>query len=467
MKKELLIIKNRAFSLIEVLIAIGLLSLFTLAIVGGVIYGRESSALSGAHLRAEYLANEGLEAARNIRDASFSNLTDGPHGLATSGGIFSFNGTSDTTDIFRREITVATINSNTKRIESKITWPQNLQRSGEIILTSYLTNWRASSTPPVPSWANPAVEATLDLQGPHDGYKIDTEGNYAYVARNQGNPSFDVVDINNPAVPVEVGNLNVSGSLFGVDVSGSYGYVASTQNNAELVTINVSNPASPSQTGVYNAAGNADARGIYYESSKVYLTRDQSSDPEFYIINVTNPAAPALLGSLQIAANVREVIVIGNYAYAAASADNAELQVINIANPAAPAVAAVLDLPGSNDGLSITGFGSTILLGRAGGPLNIINITNPLVPALTSTYTFPGNVEDVALGRANTLAFLVGNTVSQFQAVDINNLAAPALLGQLGFSAEIIYGVCYHDAKDRAFIVGDGNNAEFRSIKPQ
>ena len=35
--------------------------------------------------RAATLADEGLEAVRNIRDANFSNLTDGTFGLTTTG----------------------------------------------------------------------------------------------------------------------------------------------------------------------------------------------------------------------------------------------------------------------------------------------------------------------------------------------------------------------------------------------
>ncbi len=85
---------NRGFSLVEVLLASALLSLFLTAFVGAFIYGQESTALAGARVRATFLAEEGLEAARSLRDSDFANLTDGDHGLAISGNQWSFSGAS-------------------------------------------------------------------------------------------------------------------------------------------------------------------------------------------------------------------------------------------------------------------------------------------------------------------------------------------------------------------------------------
>jgi prepilin-type N-terminal cleavage/methylation domain-containing protein len=131
------------FSLIEVLLAVALFGLILTGFVGAFIYGQQSTALAGARSRAVFLAEEGLEAVRNIRDEDFVNLIDGTYGLAISGNQWNFSGNSDTSDIFTREIEIATIDDDRKLVISKISWQQNLQRLGEISLQTYLTNWQA------------------------------------------------------------------------------------------------------------------------------------------------------------------------------------------------------------------------------------------------------------------------------------------------------------------------------------
>ena len=85
----------------------------------------KSTALAGQRARAATLADEGLEAVRNIRDANFSNLTDGTFGLTTTGNQWNLSGASDTSDIFSRAITISTVDANRKSITSSITWQQN------------------------------------------------------------------------------------------------------------------------------------------------------------------------------------------------------------------------------------------------------------------------------------------------------------------------------------------------------
>lgn len=158
MKKAQLVIKKNnllisGFSLIEVLLSVALFAIIIFALLGGIIFGEQSTALSGARERASFLAEESLEAVRNMRDAGFTNLTDGQHGLAISGNKWSFSGTSDTTNIFTRQITISTVNADTKQIASTVTWQQNLQRTGTLTLNTYLTNWQAGNGIPTTTCA--------------------------------------------------------------------------------------------------------------------------------------------------------------------------------------------------------------------------------------------------------------------------------------------------------------------------
>lgn len=138
---------HQGFSLVEVLLAVSVFGLIVTALVGGLIYGQQSTALAGNRARATMLAEEGLEAVRNIRDENYANLTHGAKGLAISSDQWVFSGASDITDIFTRSIVIAPVGAddNKKKVTVSVTWPQNPQRTGTVSLVSRLTNWQATN----------------------------------------------------------------------------------------------------------------------------------------------------------------------------------------------------------------------------------------------------------------------------------------------------------------------------------
>ncbi len=140
--------RSKGFSLVEVLLAISLFGLLVTGLVGGLIFGQQSSALAGARARAIMLAEEGLEVVRNIRDDQYTILTPGAKGLAISANQWIFSGASDTTDIFTRTTTISPVGgaaSNKKNVTVAVTWQQNPQRTGSVTLVSRLTNWQATN----------------------------------------------------------------------------------------------------------------------------------------------------------------------------------------------------------------------------------------------------------------------------------------------------------------------------------
>lgn len=139
--------KQKGFSTIEALLASSILVLIVTAFMGAYIYGSESTASAGQRSKATFLAEEGLEASRNIRDSGFSNLSNGTNGLVISSGQWTFSGTSDITDSFyTRQITISTAGTNRKQVVSTVTWQQNNQRTGSVSLTTNLTNWRNTTS---------------------------------------------------------------------------------------------------------------------------------------------------------------------------------------------------------------------------------------------------------------------------------------------------------------------------------
>jgi len=138
----------KGFSPIEVILASTIFGMLVTAMIGAMIYGQQSTAKSGDRGRAIILADEGIQAARSIRNLSYAGLTDGTYGLAQSSNKWVFSGSSDTNGIYTRQTTVANRSGNAKLITTTVTW-QDGNSTGSVSVSSVLTNWLAAIAPTV------------------------------------------------------------------------------------------------------------------------------------------------------------------------------------------------------------------------------------------------------------------------------------------------------------------------------
>ncbi|MBI5037934.1 MAG: hypothetical protein HZC01_04515 [Candidatus Kerfeldbacteria bacterium] len=464
-----ILLKNQqGVSLLEVLIAGGIFALVITVLVGGYITIQSTSVLAGSRERAIALAEEGIEAVRSIRDSAYLELIPGVHGLQLSGGHWTFAGTFDTREIFSRSITLSAIDANTMRVESRVAWDQTRTRPGEIVFTTDLTNWHRVISG---GWSVPSLESSIDLSNTQDGLDVEASGDYAYIVRNGGTADYQIMNITNTATPTIAGTINTSGNPFHITVSSNYSYVTTASNTQELVIINHSNPVTPSIVGTFNPAGNADGQAIAVAGTHAYMSRAVSTDPEFYVVDVANPAAPAASGSLQFASLISDLVVVGNYAYAATASNTQELLVINVANPAAPTIAGAANLTGITDAISVAAVNNILLIGRTNGLVHIIDITTPTAPVERGVYNAQGTVPSIAIKNDASLGFLgTGFATAEFQVIDLADLTAPVLYSSVDYPpavAGLINGMYYHAVKDRAIGVGPDNAAEFFIFKPQ
>lgn len=465
---QALVNKQKGFSLVEVILATSIFVLLATALIGSYLYGQESTMLAGNRAQAVLLAEEGLEVMRNLRDADFLNLTNGTHGLTLSGDQWNLSGSSDVSGIFTRQIEISSIDDDRKGITSTVTWQQNPQREGTVSLATRLTNWMQVVSG-VGNWANAIITSSLNLAGNNDGLKIALAGDYVYIIRDGSNPDLIVLNISNPATPVQVGSLDLTGTLVNIAVSGSYAYITSNDNSAELLIVDISNPASPSLSGKYDASGNTDGRGVFVSGTTVYMGRvNNGSTDEFLIVNASNPAIPTLVGSLNTGSDANEIVVIGNYAYIASGDNSQELQVISISNPSVPTLSGSLNISGNTDALTIDGFGSTIVIGQ-GSLLYVVNISTPSSPSVLGSINTGDIVNDINLGNSNNYVFVANSSNSaEFQVINIVTPSLPSLLGSLNLTGnDNLLGIIYDAANDRAYAVSARNSEEVYIFSPQ
>ncbi len=135
--------------MVEVILTSALFFLFVTAFVGVLYYAIQSSSFAGDRSRAVMLAEEGQEAVRSIKNANFSNLTDGTYGLTFSGNTWSFSGTQDISGAFTRKVIITTPSTNRKNVEVVVSWQQTPDRVGSVSIPARFSNWRTILNPGV------------------------------------------------------------------------------------------------------------------------------------------------------------------------------------------------------------------------------------------------------------------------------------------------------------------------------
>lgn len=148
---------NKGQSVVEVMLAAGLFVIFSAGIVTAVLGGLDNNRVAGEQTIANQLASEGLEAVRSIKNQAYTNLVNSTGtGVAVTGGVWSFSGTNNIFDKYTRVITVndvlrdingnivasgGTLDPDTKKVISTVSWNVNSARANSVVLTTYLTNW--------------------------------------------------------------------------------------------------------------------------------------------------------------------------------------------------------------------------------------------------------------------------------------------------------------------------------------
>ena len=130
------------FSLLELVLAVAIFSLGSVAIATLLIDSNISSKLSLERTEALLYAKEGIESVRSIRNSGWLNLTDGSYGLVNDGSAWIFSTTSDLIeDKYTRVVNVQTVSTSTKSVSVTIEWNLTPVRTSSVVLNTIFTNW--------------------------------------------------------------------------------------------------------------------------------------------------------------------------------------------------------------------------------------------------------------------------------------------------------------------------------------
>ncbi len=158
-------LKNKGFSLLEVLIAIFIITIGIIGAVSLVNYSISSVAVGKSQIITSNLVQEGMEIVRSIRDSNWlegvawnSGLDDCSSGcrvqynrdvlLSLSGnpalkvdsnGFYQYDSGTDT--FFHRKITISDISANEIKVISEVTWSERA-RSFSVSAENKLYDWK-------------------------------------------------------------------------------------------------------------------------------------------------------------------------------------------------------------------------------------------------------------------------------------------------------------------------------------
>jgi len=441
--------RQAGFSVVEIILAAAIFSMLATAMIGALVYGRASSDYAADRAQAHFLAEEGIEATRNIGDASFANLTAGNHGLTISGGQWAFSGTSDVdaSGLYTRVVNVS-VGTNRDTITSTVTWSGG---GNSVVLTAELTNWPAT----LKSWSNTTVTYPAS-SGSTAAYKVATQGNYAYtVVDTTGVLNFYVTDL---TTGTNVASLNYGGAgkPQAIAVSGNYAYIAASTDGGELVVINITTPTAPSVATTLDLTGTGNGQGIYVYGNYLYEVRASDATTganEFNVIDISNPLAPVAVGGIDDNITMNDVYVNGNYAFVASSSTTQELMVFDVSSPKAPSLKTTISTPTASAALGVAGSGNTIYLGT-GTTFNVITF-NPTAGTLAQTGTLTGlnsTIEEVDVDITKQYVFVgTASTTTGLQIVSITTPSAPSILKSVT-TANAVDGLAYSTTFDQVIL---------------
>lgn len=462
--------KKSGFSIIEVLLAITLFTIFATGVFGLALDTLQRDMTNELKNKAINYAEEGIEAVRNIRDRNFLLLTNGDHGLQFLNDTWAFIAAPETiNNFYERTIFIedvyrdsngniaesGTYDPEAKKIKSEVLWYEKGFIPKSMSISSYFMNWTGNDwTQTTCSEFNAGIfeytETEVTVAPPTDNcvvklglveeqsdvlvsadigehaQDIFVEGSYAYTATNKTNEGLTIINISDPLHPSIIKNLDIGGKGKYVTKSGNYLYMGVEKSTKGLAIIDVTTPASASLVKSFNigAEGNQpDVVGNY-----VYMGVDSESSG-FKIINVTNKSNPSITSSLNVEGEVNTVRVVGSYAYIGTDNDQKGFRVINISNPQSPSITATLNVGDDINAIEISGPFAFVGTEESENQntLQVVNIASPTQPIIATSLNVGEEIQDLVASSDYLYAALDDNHEG-LAAINISNPTQPTLI---------------------------------------
>jgi hypothetical protein len=216
----------------------------------------------------------------------------------------------------------------------------------------------------------PAPVLLGSLPGHDDIQQIVVDGDLAWLA--MGMAGVCVLDLSDPANPVEIGGYRGGGACFSVALAGNHAYMT---DSTWFRVLDVTHPDAPTQVGL--TFTNNTGYHVVVAGGLAYVGIWHG----FQIVDVSDPAAPFARGLLNLGNSVMHVALSGQYAFLAAANDG--LLVVDVSNPDAPVQVGSFATQGAAYGVLVSG--DLAVVAEEGWGAQILDISDPTDPTLVGT----------------------------------------------------------------------------------
>jgi hypothetical protein len=195
-----------------------------------------------------------------------------------------------------------------------------------------------------------------------------------------------IASIAAPLQPISLGSVALTNVTYIEDiaVAGQYAYAVAGQSG--LRVIDLANPAAPVEIGALNTFSHA---------TSVAVSGTQAVVADWYgrlrIVDITSPAAPVEIGHFDVPGFLTSVALRGSLAYVASYRG---LEIVDISNPAATVLVGQRALPGH--GVRVVISGTDAIVGLLDSGVAIVDVSDPSAPLLSRAFDTPGRAIDVA-----------------------------------------------------------------------
>lgn len=511
--------KKNGYSLVEIIVALGIFSMVIFSTIQVFITSREAGGISANKTKALFLINDYFESLKNLRRENWNNLINGRYLVTTPSGTIVLVPTTngETIDDYTRFLTIenafrdttgklvdsgGTQDPSTKKITVSVSW-QGLHPA-EIVQSSYLTRYldnlswgqtteaefnqgTMNSVAVVNNnggeiilgggghgdWCNPgpAIIAQLDL--PKNGVSLAIraiEGR-AFVGTGENASGVSLADINisnsSPPVPSIKGTVN-GYKTNDVFIDGNFGYIGTDTNSKEFSIIDLT---SYQEIGYFDAPGPDDASGIYVLGNVGYLITGST----LYTINLSSKIGnrSLALGSVSLSGTGKKLMVVGNYAYVTTTASSRELIIIDVSNPSSLSIVGWADVDG-NQGQDVfvnqTGTRAYLITQASTTQKEFFIIdtlektgSRPIIGSYDTNGMNPTGVTVVTGNRA----IVVGTSGEEYQVVNIGSETNLTRCGGLNIDSGIngVVGILEADGDAYSYIITSDTSSEFKIIE--
>lgn len=272
-----------------------------------------------------------------------------------------------------------------------------------------------------PGGANGETPLTIvdQIGGSVNSIALPADGVYAYVAQGARLVILDISDSSNPR---KIGETSVlRGSINRVAVIDDRAYLAAGYGG--LLIIDVSDPAAPVELGSFAEVNSA--QDVVVHDLYAYLADYETG---LYVVDVSNPAMPSAVYHLPLIGGASSIEVAGNYAYLGESfkwingvPQGGSLQIYDLSSPASPALISSLEMNGEKWTIRVKDEYVYVAGGSRG--LVIVDVADPANPLIIAQLS----ISPQGIALVDNLA-LVADTNNGLQVVDITFPADPRLV---------------------------------------